>query len=102
VAVAAGSANGSPVAPRGASVTELQLRVQAGLPPYDALAAATVTAARLLRLDAEIGTVEPGKRADLVILGADPLQDVQAARRVHSVMKDGRLYSPAASAHPQR
>lgn len=102
VPVAAGSDNGSPLAPHGDIVTELQLLVQAGLTPYDALAAATVNAARLLRLDAEIGTVEPGKRADLVILGADPLQDVQAARRVHSVMKDGRLYSPAASAHPQR
>jgi len=92
VPVAAGSDNGSPVAPHPDIATELEIFVRLGLSPYDALRAATVTAARLLSLDGEIGTIEAGKRADLVVLAADPLHDISAVRRVDAVVQDGRLH----------
>jgi len=59
--------------------------------PLEALGMATREAARALRLDREIGTVEPGKQADLVLLAGDPLQDIRALRRPELVFRDGRL-----------
>jgi imidazolonepropionase-like amidohydrolase len=63
----------------------------ADFPPMDALAMATREAARALGLDHEIGTVETGKRADLLLLANDPLADNQALRQVEMVFRDGRL-----------
>jgi imidazolonepropionase-like amidohydrolase len=57
----------------------------------DALRMATTEAARALQLHAEIGTVEAGKRADLVLLADDPLRDIRALRRPEMVFRDGRL-----------
>jgi len=59
--------------------------------PMDAILAATREAARAIRLDHEIGTVEAGKRADLILLGDDPLKDIRALRRPEMVFRDGRL-----------
>jgi imidazolonepropionase-like amidohydrolase len=59
--------------------------------PMDAILAATREAARALRLDQEIGTLTAGKRADLILLAADPLRDIRALRRPESVYRDGRL-----------
>jgi len=59
--------------------------------PSEALALATREAARALNLDGEIGTVEAGKRADLILLADDPLRDVRALRRVEMVFRDGQL-----------
>lgn len=59
--------------------------------PMDAILAATGEAARALRLDHEIGTVAVGKRADLLLLEDDPLQDIRALRRPEMVFRDGRL-----------
>jgi imidazolonepropionase-like amidohydrolase len=59
--------------------------------PMDAILAATREAARSLRLDQEIGTVAAGKRADLILLAADPLQDIRALRRPEMVFRDGQL-----------
>lgn len=97
VRVAAGSDNGSPAAPHPDIATELEIFVRLGLTAYEALKAATVDAARLLNLDGEIGTIEAGKRADLVILRDDPLRDISAVRRVDGVVQDGRLYGAAAA-----
>ncbi len=63
----------------------------ADFPPMDALAMATREAARALGLDHEIGTVETGKRADLLLLAHDPLADIQALRQVEMVFRDGQL-----------
>ena len=63
--------------------------------PLEALGMATREAARALRLEREIGTVEPGKRADLVLLAEDPLQDIRALRRPEMVFRDGRLVARA-------
>src|SRR5207249_2797219 len=55
---------------------EIELYVEAGLTPMEALQAATLVPARAMKLDAELGAIEPGKRADLVVLDANPLDDV--------------------------
>jgi imidazolonepropionase-like amidohydrolase len=64
---------------------ELELMVKAGLTPRQALAAATRDAARCMKLDRDVGTIEPGKWADLVVLDADPLADIRNIRRIASV-----------------
>jgi imidazolonepropionase-like amidohydrolase len=92
VRFAAGSDNGSPAAPHPDIATEIEILVRIGLRPYEALQAATVFAARLLRLDEEIGTIEVGKRADLVVVAKDPLRDVSAVRSSDAVIGDGRWY----------
>lgn len=91
VRVAAGSDNGSPAAAHPDIATELEIFVRIGLSPYQALRAATADAATLLGLDAEIGTVEPGKRADLIVLKDNPLSEVSAVRRVAGVIQDGHI-----------
>jgi len=64
---------------------ELELMVEAGLTPAQALAAATRDAARCMHVDRELGTLEPGKWADFIVLDADPLADISNVRRIHSV-----------------
>ncbi len=71
---------------------EMELLVAAGLTPKDALLAATRNGALLLGADS-IGRIVPGKAADLVVLGADPLADIQNARKVERVMLRGSLMS---------
>jgi imidazolonepropionase-like amidohydrolase len=74
---------------------ELALMVRAGLTPMEALQTATRNAARFLGMENSLGTVEPGKAADLVLLDGDPMQDIRNVHRVHSVMMRGRYLSPA-------
>jgi hypothetical protein len=71
---------------------ELGELVKAGLTPAEALAAGTIRAAEFLRMEADHGTVEPGKRADLVLLGADPLADIGNVRAIEGVILGGRHY----------
>ncbi len=75
---------------------EIELYVAAGLTPLQAIQAATIVPARALGLDAEIGTVARGKRADLVVLDADPLVEISALRRTRYVVTNGTAYEPAA------
>lgn len=63
--------------------------------PMEALQAATSVSARAMRLDGEVGTLEVGKRADLLVLDANPLEDIANIRRVRWVMKGGSLYDSA-------
>lgn len=65
--------------------------VSYGLTPLQALQSATVVAARLLRLDAEIGSLEAGRRADLIAVPGNPLADIRTLEQVQFVMKDGRV-----------
>ncbi len=74
---------------------ELELLVAAGFTPGEALAAATRDAADFLGRASEAGTVEAGKRADLVLLDADPLADVSNSRKIHAVIAGGTLYTRA-------
>lgn len=70
---------------------ELEDLVAAGLTPLAAITAATSDAARVLGADAEIGTVTAGKRADLILLDADPLEDIRNTRRIRMVIQRGRI-----------
>jgi imidazolonepropionase-like amidohydrolase len=70
---------------------ELSLLVRAGLTPMEALQAATRDAARYLERDDAYGTVEKGKIADLVLLDANPLEDVRNTQKINSVVLNGRL-----------
>ena len=74
---------------------EADLYVKAGLTPLDAIRAATQTAARSLSIDADRGTLEPGKRADILVLSADPVQDPKNLRRIDAVYKRGRRVASA-------
>ena len=71
---------------------EMAHLVRAGLTPAEALRAATIEAARYARLDASSGSVAVGKRADLVLLDANPLADIANTRRIRAVFLNGRLY----------
>ena len=64
---------------------ELEMMVQAGLTPRQALIAATRNAARCMKIDAELGTLEPGKWADFVVLDANPLENISNVRRISGV-----------------
>jgi imidazolonepropionase-like amidohydrolase len=68
---------------------ELELMVEYGLAPIDALRAATSTDARLFHLEDQIGSIRPGLQADLVAVRGDPTQDIHAVRNVRFVMKGG-------------
>ena len=70
---------------------EMQLYVDAGIPPMQALMTSTKWAAEILRLDSEIGTVEPGKLADMVILRADPLADIRNTKAIDEVIRGGEI-----------
>ena len=73
---------------------ELELLVEGGLSPLDALAAATIGPAEFLGLADSLGTVQAGRGADLVILDANPLTDIRNTRRIHAVVRGGRYIGP--------
>jgi len=70
---------------------ELELLTSAGLTPLEALSIATRNGARALGIAHEAGTLEPGKRADLLVLSANPLADIQNTRRIEQVLLGGRV-----------
>jgi imidazolonepropionase-like amidohydrolase len=79
-----------PFAARGeAPWRELELLVDSGFTPLEAITAATGTAATFLYREQELGTLRPGLAADLVVLGADPIKDIRAVRTVQRVMTAG-------------
>jgi Amidohydrolase family len=73
---------------------ELELHVKAGIPAPKALQNATLDAARIMKSDDRLGSIAPGKLADLVLLDADPTSDISNVRLVRLTMKDGVLYYP--------
>jgi imidazolonepropionase-like amidohydrolase len=90
VRIAAGNDGGTPFNRADNLASELERLVAAGMSCVEALATAHRTAAELLRLAEQIGIVEPGKLADLVVLDADPQADISAVRQVHMVIKAGQ------------
>jgi hypothetical protein len=70
---------------------ELEWLRAAGLSPWRVLVAATLEPARFLRMEDSLGTIVPGRLADLVLLDADPLENIRNTRRVHTVLWNGRV-----------
>ena len=91
IPVACGSDAGSPFNAAWELVPELSLLCEAGLTPAGALACATVRAAEALALDQDIGTLEAGKCADVVLVEGDPLRDIGALGRVRMVIRGGEV-----------
>ncbi|HEX5901507.1 MAG TPA: amidohydrolase family protein [Actinomycetota bacterium] len=78
-----------PVAPHGTNLRELVLMAENGFTPEQALVAATSSAAELMGLQDELGTLAPGKRADVVVVDGDPFEFDKLPERIRSVYKDG-------------
>jgi imidazolonepropionase-like amidohydrolase len=80
------------VSKHGRNADEFELMVKHGMTPAAAIKAATLNAADLLGIAAEAGSIEPGKRADMIAVSGDPLSDVTVLKRVSFVMKDGVVH----------
>ena len=74
---------------------ELEQLVASGLSPLEALRAATVRPAEFFGIDNDIGTIDAGKRADLVLLDADPLSNISNTLRISGVVSKGKFYTPS-------
>jgi imidazolonepropionase-like amidohydrolase len=74
---------------------EIELYVEAGMTPLEAIQSATVVSARAMKLDGDVGTVQAGKRADLILIDGDPLADIRNLRKVWRVIANGRVFDPA-------
>ena len=75
---------------------ELELYSQAGIPNADVLRAATITSAKVAGKDKEVGTIETGKKANLILIDGDPLKNISDIRKVELTIKNGNLYEPKA------
>jgi len=78
--------------PHGDGTKELALMVGYGMPPMKVIQSATIVAAQLLGWENELGTIQPGKFADIVAVQGDPLRDITVLEEVKFVMKDGKVY----------
>lgn len=74
---------------------EFELMAEAGIRPADIIVSSTKNAAAVMGRDKDLGTIEKGKLADLVILNADPHADIRNARKIYKVMKGGQFYEPS-------
>ncbi len=74
---------------------ELELLVEAGIPPHAAIQSATRIPAEMLGLQDQVGTVRVGMRADLTVVNGDPLEDIRALRDIRWTVRDGELRTPA-------
>jgi imidazolonepropionase-like amidohydrolase len=80
------------VCPYGTSGKQFAFMVKYGMTPMQAIQAATSSAADLLGHSSEIGSIKPGKFADIIAVSGDPLADVSTLENVKFVMKDGKIY----------
>jgi len=86
----------APLVPNGAALhTEIAGYVEAGFTPYEALQTATVNTAKLLNATKDLGTIEAGKLADLVIVDGNPLANIRDTMKVKTVIRDGEVLSLA-------
>jgi imidazolonepropionase-like amidohydrolase len=79
------------VAPHGDNAKEFQYMVEAGMPPLETIRAATLSAATVMGVEKQLGTIEPGKLADIVAVQGDPAVDIGAMMKMAFVMKDGAI-----------
>jgi imidazolonepropionase-like amidohydrolase len=95
VPLLAGTDAPEPFTPPGLSLLqELELLVKSGLPPAAVLASATIQNAQSLREANQLGSIEEGKFADLVILDANPLADIRNTRKIYRVIRGGNISDP--------
>ena len=95
VTIAAGTDAGNIGTLHGASIfRELKMMVDAGLTPNQVLITATLNGAKLMGLEKDLGTIEEGKLADMVILNSDPLNNIQNISNIHLVIKNGKAFQP--------
>ena len=95
IPVAMGTDAGNIGTPHAACIfREFELMRKAGLSPLEILVASTVGGARMMGMEKELGRIGPGMLADLVVLNADPLKDIQNTGQIHMVIKDGRPFRP--------
>ena len=73
---------------------EIELYVKAGFKPLEALQAATIVPARVMGKESDSGTIEVGKRGDIVILDANPLENIANTRKIYRVITNGRVFDP--------
>jgi hypothetical protein len=96
VTLLAGTDAPEPLVPPGLSMhQELELLVESGISPGAVIKCATINNARILKQDEDLGSVEAGKLADLVLLRSDPLQDIRNTRSIAKVIRSGRVLDPA-------
>lgn len=76
--------------------TELENYVRAGIPAAEVLKMATLVSARVIGVEGQMGSVDKGKLADLILVDGNPLEDISAIRRVDLTIKDGNIYDPKA------
>jgi len=81
------------VYPHGKNYMEFQYMVEAGMPPMEAIKAATVNAADLLGITDQTGSIVKGKFADIVAVDGDPLVDIKTMKNMAFVMKEGKVYT---------
>jgi imidazolonepropionase-like amidohydrolase len=74
---------------------EIELHVQAGFTPMEAIQSATLVAARAMGMEKDAGTIEAGKRADVIVVDGNPLENISDIRKVSTVFAGGRMYQPA-------
>ena len=75
---------------------EIELYVQAGFTPMEAIQAATLAPARAMGMEKDSGTIEPGKRADVILVDGNPLENISDIRKVNTVFAAGKMYQPGA------
>jgi imidazolonepropionase-like amidohydrolase len=71
---------------------ELELYVEAGMSPLEAIQSATIVPARAMKLDKDSGTIETGKRADLILVNGNPLENISDLRKISAVIANGRMF----------
>ena len=80
------------VSPHGQNAREFELMVEGGMSPLEAIQTATVNAAKLLKIEDRLGTLEASKLADVIAVEGNPLEDIRALQKVVFVMKEGEIY----------
>ena len=70
---------------------ELELLVEAGIPPLEVIKIATRNGAQVLGIEEEVGTIESGKQADMIILSDNPLDDIRNTKKIEAVIVDGQF-----------
>jgi imidazolonepropionase-like amidohydrolase len=78
--------------PHGLAAQELRLHVEAGQTPMEAIRSATLISAEAINMQHDVGSIEPGKYADIIAVEGDPLKDITVLEKVRFVMKDGKVY----------